>query len=421
LQKPGSDARGGIEVPPSATGGRPFFVQLSLPFSAEQAMKLVIPKERDLLERRMAGSPDAVKRLRDLGFEVIVEAGAGAGAGFPDAALQEAGATLTGDIAEALGAADVVLRVRGPAMEDDGWEFRRMRPGAVLIGFLAPWQAHERIAAYAEHGLAAFTMEFMPRITRAQGMDALSSQANLGGYAAVIEGARLFGRAFPMMVTAAGTIAPARVLILGAGVAGLQAIATARRLGAIVSAMDVRPAAREQVESLGATFVEVDSDEKHQAETTAGYAREMSANYRQRQAGKLHEHLKRIDVVVTTALIPGRPAPVLVTAEMVADMKPGSVIIDMAAEQGGNCELSENGRTVVKHGVTIVGDANLAGHVAADASALYARNLVNFLTLMVDTEHRLLEPDRDDEILKATLVCRDGRIVNPVLAQKEAS
>ncbi len=382
-------------------------------------MQVVIPKERYPNERRVAASPDAIKRLRELGFDVLIETGAGTAAGYPDRVFEEAGARIAGEIGPALGEADLVLRVRPPRLDEDGWEFRRMRPDATLVGFLAPWQDHDRLEAYARHGIRAYAMEFMPRITRAQGMDALSSQANLAGYAAVIEAAHRFGRAFPMMVTAAGTIAPARVMILGAGVAGLQAIATARRLGAIVSAMDVRPAAREQVESLGATFVTVDSDEAHTAETAAGYAREMSASYRQRQAGKLHEHLKRIDVAITTALIPGRPAPVLISAEMVADMRPGSVIVDMAVEQGGNCELSEPGRVVEKHGVTIVGDLQLPSHVATDASALYARNLANFVGLLVDPETRGMKADSDDEIVRATLVCRDGRIVNPVLVQKE--
>lgn len=367
-------------------------------------------------ERRAAISPDAVKRLAGLGISVSVEAGAGARAGMPDDVLAEAGAAITGHAASGIAEADIVVSVRPPDPE----RLATARAGTILLGMLAPYGEHARIEAYAAQGLAAFAFEFVPRITRAQGMDALTSQANLGGYAAVVEAAQVFGKAFPMMVTAAGTIAPTRVLVLGAGVAGLQAIATARRLGAIVSAMDVRPAVREQVESLGATYLTVGSAEERQAETAGGYAREMSADYRVRQAEKLKEELARTDVVVTTALIPGRTAPILLTDEMLSLMRPGSVVVDMAAEQGGNVEASEAGRTVEKHGVTVIGRTDLPSTVAIDASALYARNIVNFLTPLVDREAGKLAVPWDDEIVSSTLLCRDGRVCHPSLVEKQA-
>ena len=305
-----------------------------------------------------------------------------------------------------------------PLTADEGGpdELAMMKAGAVLIGSLAALGNRDQVASYAAHKVDAFALEMLPRITRAQSMDVLSSQSNLSGYCAVIDAAAEFGRAFPMMMTAAGTVAPARVLVLGAGVAGLQAIATARRLGAMVSAFDVRPVAREQVQSLGATFIEVPSEETESAETSAGYAREMSEEYKQKQHALVHETLKKQDVAICTALIPGKPAPVLITEEMVKDMKPGSIIVDLAVEQGGNCPLSSYGEIVEAHGVTIVGHANVPGRVATDASALYARNLVNFVTPLVDEDGTALKIDRDDEIIQGTLLTREGAVVHPALA-----
>ena len=351
-----------------------------------------IPKETAPRERRVAATPDSVKRLVAMGFEVRVEPDAGAGAGYADAAYADAGAAID---AQALEAADLVLAVQTPAIG-------RLRRGAMLAGLLAPVGDDRIPAAFAAAGVEAFAMERIPRITRAQTMDALSSQSNLAGYAAVVRAADLFGRAFPMMVTAAGTIAPARVLVLGAGVAGLQAIATARRLGAVVSAMDVRPAAREQVESLGASFIEVTHREPRMAEDEGGYAREMGEDYKREQADKLAETLARTNIVVTTAQIPGRPAPRLLSAEMVRAMSPGSLVIDIAVAQGGNCELSRADRIVEEAGVLIVGDSDLPSRVAQDASNLYARNLVNFTELLVDSDRGALAPDYNDPIVSAT-------------------
>ncbi len=355
-------------------------------------MLVGIPKETAPRERRVAATPDSVKRLLAMGFEVRVEPGAGVAAGYTDAAYAEAGASID---AGALEAADLVLAVQMPAIA-------RLGRGALLAGLLASFGDDGTLATLASAGVEAFAMERIPRITRAQTMDALSSQSNLAGYAAVIRAADLFGRAFPMMVTAAGTIAPARVLVLGAGVAGLQAIATARRLGAVVSAMDVRPAAREQVESLGASFIEVAHREPSLAEDEGGYARETGEDYKREQADKLAETLARTNIVVTTAQIPGRPAPRLLSAEMVRAMPPGSVVIDIAVAQGGNCELSRADGIVEEAGVLIVGDSDLPSRVAQDASALYARNLVNFTELLVDRDRRALAPDYDDPIVSAT-------------------
>jgi len=382
-------------------------------------MKIGVLKERRPNEARVAVSPDTVKKLAGLGVGVVIESGAGAGANFTDEAYRQAGAEIAGDAGSAVRDAAVVLKVQRPLGASDGGpdEVGLLKSGTVLIGILAPHAAKAEIADYAARGITAFAMEFMPRITRAQVMDVLSSQSNLAGYKAVVDAAAEFGRAFPMMMTAAGTIAPARVLVMGAGVAGLQAIATARRLGAIVSATDVRPAAKEQVESLGATFVAVQDEEFKQAETAGGYAKEMSDAYKQKQAALIAETIKKQDIVITTALIPGRPAPVLVSEEMVKSMKPGSVIVDLAVEQGGNCPLSELDKVVVKHGVKLVGHANLAGRLAADASALYARNLLAFVTLLVDKETKELKINWDDEIVKGTLLTREGKVVHPSLAQ----
>jgi H+-translocating NAD(P) transhydrogenase subunit alpha len=381
-------------------------------------MKIGIPKERRVNEARVAVSPDTVKKLVGLGAEVMIEAGAGVASAVPDGAYAAAGARIAVDEAESLKDADIVLKVQRPLTSAEGGpdELALLKPGAMLVGILAPYAAKEQVAAYAAHNVNAFAMEFLPRITRAQTMDVLSSQANLAGYRAVIEAAAVFGRAFPMMMTAAGTVAAARALVMGAGVAGLQAIATARRLGAVVSATDVRPAAKEQVQSLGATFVAVEDEEFKQAETAGGYAKEMSDAYKAKQAALIAETIKKQDVVITTALIPGRPAPVLVNEEMVKSMKPGAVIVDLAVEQGGNCPLSEPGRIVVKHGVTLVGLLNIPSRIAVDSSALYARNLLAFLTPLVDKETKALTINWDDEIIKATALTRDGKVVHPAFA-----
>jgi NAD(P) transhydrogenase subunit alpha len=385
-------------------------------------MKIAVLKERRPGEARVAATPDSVKRLRGLGLEVVVEAGAGAGSSMPDAAYAEAGATIAADEAAALGQADIVLKVQRPLSAAEGGpdEVALMREGAVLIGILAPLQNRAQMDDYAARRLSAFAMELLPRITRAQSMDVLSSQANLAGYKAVVDAASEFGRAFPMMMTAAGTVAPARVMIMGVGVAGLQAIATARRLGAIVSATDVRPATKEQVESLGASFVAVEDEEFRQAQTAAGYAKEMSEGYRQKQAALIAETIKKQDIVICTALIPGRKAPVLVSEEMVKSMKPGSVIVDLAVEAGGNCALSEPGQVAVKHGVKLVGHLNMPSRIAVDASALYARNLLAFVGLIVDKKDGTLKIDMDDEIIKGTLLTKDGAVVHPSLAAATA-
>jgi H+-translocating NAD(P) transhydrogenase subunit alpha len=380
-------------------------------------MKIGIAKERRAYELRVAVSPDTVKKLIALGAEVVVETGAGLSAAYTDASLAEAGAKIVADEKSAIGDADIVLKVQRPLTAAEGGpdEMALLKTGAMLVGILAPYAAKEQVAAYASQGVNAFAMEFMPRITRAQTMDVLSSQANLAGYRAVIEAATVFGRAFPMMMTAAGTVAPARVFVMGAGVAGLQAIATARRLGAIVSATDVRSASKEQVKSLGATFVAVEDDEFKQAETTAGYAKPMSAEYQKKQAALVAETIKKQDIVITTALIPGRPAPVLVTEDMVKSMRQGSVIVDLAVEQGGNCPVSEAGKVVVKHGVSLVGYLNMPSHIAVDASALYARNLLSFLTPLIDKASKTLKINWDDEIVKGTALTREGKIVHPAL------
>jgi NAD(P) transhydrogenase subunit alpha len=352
-----------------------------------------------------------------MGLDIAVETGAGESAGFTDAVFAAAGAAIAPSAEAALGDADIALKVQRPLLGGDGGidELRLIKRGAALIGMLQPLQHPGDAEAYAEAGISAFAMELAPRITRAQAMDVLSSQANLAGYKAVIDAADEFNRAFPMMMTAAGTIKAARVLVMGAGVAGLQAIATARRLGAIVSATDVRAAAKEQVESVGATFISVDEEAARSAETAGGYAREMGEDYQRRQREKITEALKRTDVVICTALIPGRPAPVLLTQAMVAEMGPGSVIVDLAVEAGGNVEDSRPGETVTTaNGVTVIGHLNVPSRIAADASQLYARNLLSFLTLIVDKDGRLAI-DPNDEIIKATLLTRDGAIVNPAL------
>jgi NAD(P) transhydrogenase subunit alpha len=372
---------------------------------------VAVLNERRLSETRVAATPDSVRKLIAMGLGVVVEQGAGTAAAYPDADYEAAGASIAASLEAAVSTADIVVSVRGPELS----ALPAFKAGAILAAMLNPYMEADLVAALAQAGVTAMAMEFVPRITRAQSMDALSSQANLAGYRAVIEGAEAYGRALPMMMTAAGTVAAAKVFVMGAGVAGLQAIATARRLGAVVTATDVRPASKEQVESLGAKFVAVEDEEFKQAETTAGYAKPMSPEYQAKQAALVSEHIKKQDIVVTTALIPGRPAPKLITAEQVASLRPGSVIVDLAVEQGGNCAVSRLGEVfVTDNGVKIVGLPNLPGRIATDASALYARNLVNFLALMV-TKEGALAPDFEDEILKAALITRGGEIVHPAL------
>mgnify|MGYP001176300295 CR=1 FL=1 len=385
-------------------------------------MKIAVPKEVRADETRVAASPDMVKKFVGMGIDVAVQQGAGKGANMPDSVFRDAGASITRTAKTTYADADLILKVRRPMSADEGTDEVEMMPeGAVLVGLLAPLSNREQVEGYAKHKITSFAMELIPRISRAQSMDALSSQSNLAGYKAVIDAASEYGKAMPMMMTAAGTVAPAKVLILGAGVAGLQAIATARRLGAVVSAFDVRPAVKEQVQSLGAKFVEVQSDDAADAETAGGYAKEMSEDYKRKQSELIHETLKSQDIVITTALIPGRPAPVLITEDMVKDMKPGAVIVDMAVEAGGNCPLSELGKTVVKHDVKIIGPANLPGRIAADTSSLYARNLLNFITPMIDKEKKALAIDWEDEVVKGALLTRDGKVVNPALTGEGGS
>ena len=385
-------------------------------------MKIAVPKERRPYEKRVACAPDTVKKYRALGYDVLVESGAGVEAAFPDEQYVAAGAQIVADAATLLRDADIVLKVQRPMQESEGRnEIGLMKPGALLIGMLNPYASRADLDLYARGHVTAMSMELVPRITRAQAMDVLSSQSNLAGYKAVLDAAEQFGRAFPMMMTAAGTVPPARVMVMGAGVAGLQAIATARRLGAIVSATDVRLAAKEQVESLGATFVMVDSEEAKQAETAGGYAKEMSDDYKRRQAELIAETLKKQDVVICTALIPGRAAPRLVTEDMLRSMKPGSVIVDLAVEQGGNCALSEAGKVVEAFGVKIVGHRNVLSRIAVDASALYARNLLNFVTLLSAKEGGILSVNWDDDIVRAVTLTRDGAVVHPQFQQPTAA
>ena len=372
-------------------------------------MHIGIPAEIRGGETRVAATPETVKKFTAKGFHVVlVQSGAGTGASIPDAEYQAAGASIVFSAAELYAQSQIVLKVRGP----ESGELAMIRKDAVLLGLLSPHQA-EGIEALARHGLTAFAMEKLPRISRAQSMDVLSSQANIAGYKAVLMAANVYQKFFPMLMTAAGTVKAARVLVLGAGVAGLQAIATAKRLGAVIEAFDVRPVAKEQVESLGAKFVEVplSEEEKAQAETAGGYAREMSDDYKRRQGELVHQRAAAADIIITTALIPGRPAPVLIKEETVRAMKPGSVIVDMAVEAGGNCPLSELDKIVVKHGVHLVGIANLPGLVAADSSALYARNLMNFLNLMLDATSGEFKVNREDEVIAGTLVCVDGEVI----------
>ena len=360
-------------------------------------------------EPRVAASPDTVKRFVGLGAEVVVAAGAGLASGIVDADYEAAGATIVATNADAVAGSDVILAVRRPEAD----ALAGVKSGALVIATADPYGHEAELAAIAATGANLFAMEFMPRITRAQVMDVLSSQANLAGYRAVIEAAEAFGRAFPMMMTAAGTIPAAKVFIMGVGVAGLQAIATAKRLGAVVTATDVRPAVKEQVESLGAKFIAVEDEEFKQAETAGGYAKEMSKEYQAKQAALTAEHIKKQDIVITTALIPGRPAPRLVSAEMVASMKPGSVLVDLAVERGGNVEGARPGEVADVGGIKIVGFTNVAGRVAASASALYAKNLFAFVETLVDKSTKTLDVKWDDELVKATALTRDGAVIHP--------
>ena len=371
------------------------------------AVAIAVTRERREGETRCAVTPETVKKLVALGATVTVEAGTGTGSSFPDADYVAAGAAVKPDTRAVLEGADIVLKVRGPTAQ----ETSALKSGAIVVALLDAYREKEPVAAMAGANVTSFAMEFVPRISRAQVMDALSSQANLAGYRAVIEAAHAFGRGFPMMMTAAGTVAPAKVFIMGVGVAGLQAIATARRLGAVVTATDVRPATKEQVESLGAKFLAVEDEEFKNAQTAGGYAKPMSPEYQAKQAELTGEHIKKQDIVITTALIPGRAAPVLVTAAQVATMKPGSVLIDLAVEAGGNVEGCKAGEMVVTaNGVSIVGITNLPGRIASDASSLYAKNLVAFVGLMI--KDGALAVDLEDEILKASVVTHGGAVVH---------
>jgi NAD(P) transhydrogenase subunit alpha len=376
----------------------------------EKLMRIGIPAETHPGETRVAATPETVKKLAAGGHHtMLVQSGAGSAASIPDAEYEAAGAKVAAGAQEVLASSDIVLKVRGP---QDG-ELGAYKHGAILVGLLNPFD-RAAVESYARAGLTCFAMEWLPRTTRAQAMDVLSSQANIGGYKAVILAAAEYGRFMPMLMTAAGTVKAARVLVLGAGVAGLQAIATAKRLGAVIEASDVRPAVKEQIESLGAKFLDVPyltDEEREIAQGTGGYARPMPADWMRRQAELVHERAKAADIVITTALIPGRPAPVLLREETVKAMKPGSVIVDMAIEQGGNCPLTERDRIVVKHGVKLIGISNLPALVAADASALYARNLLNFMNLLVDPKSGELKLNREDEIIAGALVCIDGAVV----------
>ena len=376
------------------------------------AQTIFIAKESHAAEKRVAGSPETVKKLAARGFSIIVEKGAGVASGISDNAFADMGAKI--GVAADAGKADIVLRVRRP----NAGETKAMKSGAAVFAAMDPYGAEADVAAMGKAGLSAFAMEFMPRITRAQSMDILSSQANLAGYRAVIDGAEQYGRALPMMMTAAGTVPAAKVFVMGVGVAGLQAIATARRLGAIVTATDVRPATKEQVESLGAKFLAVEDDEFKQAQTAGGYAKEMSKDYQAKQAELTAAHIAKQDIVITTALIPGRPAPRLVTKEMVAAMKPGSVLIDLAVERGGNVEGAKLGQIVETNGVKIVGYENMPGRVAASASLLFAKNLFTYLETMISKENLFAIP-MDDELVKATLLTHGGQVVHPNFAKAE--
>jgi NAD(P) transhydrogenase subunit alpha len=377
-------------------------------------MKIAICAEAEAGEPRVSATPETVKKMKALGAEALVEPGAGVKSGILDADYEAAGAVISRD---AVRDADIVLKVRRP----NEMELTAYKKGALVIAIMDPYGHEAALQALARAGVIAFAMELMPRITRAQSMDVLSSQANLAGYRAVIDGAAEYGRALPMMMTAAGTVPATKVFVMGAGVAGPQAIATARRLGAVVTATDVRPASKEQVESLGAKFIAVMDDEFKQAETAGGYAKEMSKEYQAKQAALVAEHIKKQDMVITTALIPGRPAPRLISAEMVHSMKPGSVIVDLAVERGGNCELAKPGEVVDAGGVKIVGYLNVPGRIPASASTLYAKNVYTFLEVLIDKKTKQISLNWDDDIVKATALTRDGAVVHPNFAPKTAA
>jgi len=377
-------------------------------------MKLLILKEKATNETRVAATPETVKEYVNLGIAVEVEKKTGEKSGFNDDDYKKAGAKISADIEKSIETADILLKLQPPTQV----QISKMKDGAALIGLLASNLTPSQIKKYADAKVSTFAMEFIPRITRAQNMDVLSSQSNLAGYKAVIDAVSEFNRVIPMMVTAAGTIRPAKTLILGAGVAGLQAIATAKRLGAIVSAFDVRTAAKEQVESLGATFIQVEEDKSEDGETATGYAKEMSAEYKKKQSALIHETLKEQDIVICTALIPGKKAPVLIPEKFVKDMKQGSIIVDLAVASGGNCPLSEQDKVIERSGVKIVGYSNTAGRVANDASKLYAKNLFNFISLMIEKDAKKLKIDLEDEIIASCLLTHDGAVVHNSLKEE---
>jgi len=368
-------------------------------------IKIAVLKETADLEKRVAATPETVKKYIAKGVTVSVQAGAGEAASYPDKDYVAAGAQIIETTGTLTKDADIILGVQLPSSLS-------AKKDAIAIGLISPYGQTEKLAGYAGDNLTTMAMELVPRITRAQAMDVLSSQSNLAGYKAVLDAAAHFSRVFPMMMTAAGTIAPARVFVMGAGVAGLQAIATARRLGAVVSATDVRAVAKEQVESLGASFVWVESDEMKNSETSGGYAKEMSEDFKAKQAKLVSDHITRQDIVITTALIPGKPAPVLISADMVKSMKPGSIIVDLAVEQGGNCPLSKPGEVVTVDGVQIIGFKNVPSRLATDASALYSRNILNLVSLLI-TKEGTLSVNMEDDILKGIVLTKDGQIVHP--------
>ena len=380
-------------------------------------MQIGIIKERRLDEKRVAATPDTVKKFIAMGLKVNIEKGAGITAAITDQEYEEAGASILDDAQRVLENADIVLKINKPIgpKEKDGSkldEVKLLKSGSILVSLMEPYKDRDLIALIAKQNITCFALELIPRITRAQAMDVLSSQSNLAGYKAVIEASTTYGKAFPMMMTAAGTVPPAKCLVMGAGVAGLQAIATARRLGAVVSASDVRPAAKENVESLGAKFIAVEDEEFKQAETSGGYAKEMSDEYKKKQTELIAATVAKQDIIICTALIPGKPAPVLLTPEMVDTMKPGSVIVDLAVEQGGNCPLSEPNKVVDRSGVQIIGCTNLASRVAIDASALFAKNLLNFVTPLINSSENKIEINMQDEIIVGSMITKDGKIVH---------
>ncbi len=376
-------------------------------------MRIAVARETEAGEPRVAATPETVKKFKALGADVVVGRGAGLGSGILDAEFEAAGATVSDNPAAD---ADIILKVRRPTAD----EIKGYKKGALVIAIMDPYGNDVALKQLADAGLVAFAMELMPRITRAQSMDVLSSQANLAGYRAVIDAAEAYGRALPMMMTAAGTVPAAKVFIMGVGVAGLQAIATAKRLGAIVTATDVRPATKEQVESLGGKFLAVEDEEFKDAQTAGGYAKEMSKGYQAKQAALVAEHIKKQDIVITTALIPGRPAPRLVSKEMVASMRPGSVLVDLAVERGGNVEGAKPGEVVKVGDIKIVGYLNVPGRLAASSSALYAKNLLTFLETMIDKKEKKLAVNWDDELIKGTALTRDGAVIHPNFKPKAA-